>query len=196
MRRAFILFSLALACGLPLAGQTISAGQILVATRSLDDPSFAKTVILLIHAEKEGVVGLMLNRRVDHTVSEVLPGAKSGKEPAWLGGVVPVGIFALAGESVAPAGSTKIMPGVFLVTERKQLERMQPSPNLRIYAGNCGWTLAQLRNEMRLGAWRLVPGSADAVFDRQPESLWDRLVSSEFVKAVPALSARARRRST
>lgn len=185
MWRAVIPGILALALTPPAAAQTISAGQVLVATRSLGDPSFAKTVILLIYAEKDGVVGLMLNRRVDHLVSEILPGAKSGKEPAWLGGVVPVGIFALAGANTAPPESMKVLPGVFLVTERKRIERMEPRPTLRIYAGNCGWTMPQLRNEMRLGAWRLIPGSADVVFDKQPETLWDRLISSEFVSIFP-----------
>ena len=175
--------------GLQLAAQNISVGQILIATPDLDDPSFAKTVILLIYVERDAVVGLMLNRPVDHKVSEILPGAKSGKESAWLGGVVPVGVFALAGGSTAPEGGTKLLPGVFLVTDRKQLERLEPAPNLRIYAGNCGWTLPQLRNEMRIGAWRLAPGSADAVFDKQPATLWDRLVSSEFVRGAIELAA-------
>ena len=181
--------------GLQLAAQNISAGQILVATTDLDDPSFARTVILLIYVERDGVVGLMLNRPVDHRVSEILPDAKSGKESVWLGGVVPVGVFALAGGSAAPPGGAKLLPGVFLVSDRKQLERLEPGAHLRIYAGNCGWTLPQLRNEMRLGAWRLIPGSADAVFDKQPATLWDRLVSSEFVRGAIELAAGRRLRN-
>src|SRR5215467_14345727 len=43
----------------------LGAGKLLVASRDMGDPNFAKTVILLIHYDDEGVVGLVLNRRTD-----------------------------------------------------------------------------------------------------------------------------------
>jgi len=178
---------------LPVGAQTISAGQVLVATRTLHEPTFSKSVVLLIYVEKTGVMGLMLNRPVKHLVSEVLPEAKSGKEFAWLGGPVPVGVFALSGGSNPPAESSKVLPGVFLVTSRKQIELMPGNARLRVYAGNCGWTLPQLRNEMGMGVWRLLPGTADEVFDKQSESLWDRLIASEFVWLRPPLAPLATR---
>jgi putative transcriptional regulator len=185
MRRAVILFALTAGLVLQAGAQTIAAGQILVATRSLDDPSFSKTVILLIYVAKNGVVGLMLNRPVDHPVSEMIPEAKSAKESAWVGGVVPMGIFALVGGNTAPPGGVRLLPGVYLVADRKQIAELPPGPRLRIYAGNCGWTLPQLRNEMSLGVWRLVPATADAVFDKNPSSLWERLVASEYAGQFP-----------
>ena len=41
----------------------LAAGKLLVASRDLPDPNFAKTVILLVQYDDEGVVGLIVNRR-------------------------------------------------------------------------------------------------------------------------------------
>jgi Uncharacterized ACR, COG1678 len=43
----------------------LGPGKLLVASRDLADPNFAETVILLVHYDTEGAVGLMLNRRTD-----------------------------------------------------------------------------------------------------------------------------------
>ena len=41
----------------------LAAGKLLVAKRSLQDPNFSQTVILLVeHSAEEGTVGLILNR--------------------------------------------------------------------------------------------------------------------------------------
>src|SRR6516225_8761358 len=77
----------------------LGAGKLLVASRGLADPNFAKTVILLVHCDDQGVVGLILNRRTDVALSRVLEGlrgAKDRSDPAYLGGPVEVSsVFAL-----------------------------------------------------------------------------------------------------
>ena len=52
--------------------KNLGAGKLLVASRGLGDPNFAKTVILLVHYDEKGVVGLVLNRRTDVPLSRVL----------------------------------------------------------------------------------------------------------------------------
>ena len=50
------------------------AGQLVVATPVLTDPSFARTVVLLLQAdEQDGALGLVLNRPTGTGVDEVLP---------------------------------------------------------------------------------------------------------------------------
>ena len=52
----------------------LAVGKLLVASRNLDDPNFAKTVILLVHSDDQDVVGIILNRRTNLTISRVLEG--------------------------------------------------------------------------------------------------------------------------
>jgi putative transcriptional regulator len=51
------------------------------------------------------------------------------------------------------------------------------SSNFRVYAGYVGWSTQQLKNEVALGLWRVLPGDANVVFDPDPEKVWDRLIS-------------------
>jgi len=47
---------------------------------------------------------------------------------------------------------------------------------VHVYLGYSGWTGPQLEHELDLGAWYIFQGSAKAVFDSDPESLWDRFI--------------------
>src|SRR5580704_3889037 len=51
--------------------KSLGAGKLLVASRNLGDPHFAKTVILLVRYDEHGVLGLILNRRTDVPLSRV-----------------------------------------------------------------------------------------------------------------------------
>ncbi len=50
------------------------AGKLLVATPSLVDPNFARTVVLICEHNAEGALGVVLNRPMEHaTIGEHLP---------------------------------------------------------------------------------------------------------------------------
>jgi putative transcriptional regulator len=59
----------------------LAVGQILVATEKSHDPDLAKSVVLIIQADSDGVMGLILNR----------PTGKS----TYYGGPIPLGTRAL-----------------------------------------------------------------------------------------------------
>ena len=47
------------------------AGHFLVASRHLSDPNFARSVVLMIHHDHQGAVGLVINRPSEKTIREV-----------------------------------------------------------------------------------------------------------------------------
>lgn len=162
----------------------LGAGKLLVASRELPDPNFAKTVILLVQYDGDGVVGLILNRRSKVPISRMLgevAGAKSRTDPIYAGG--PVGrteVLALARRSSGDA--KRVFGDVFLVSSREDIEKTFATATdadaIHVYLGYSGWTQPQLDNELDLGAWYIFPGNAKAVFDSDPDSLWDRLIRS------------------
>src|SRR5580704_14055058 len=99
MRRLAIAATVLSACTLLRTAEAqsmrpgdLAAGKLLVASRDLPDPNFAKTVVLLIQYDEEGVVGLILNRRSKVPISRVLDevtGAKERSDLVYSGG--PVG---------------------------------------------------------------------------------------------------------
>ena len=130
-------------------------GQILVATAASHDPDFAQSVIPLVHNGSDGALGLMLNRptRVKGT---------------YQGGPLEIGVN----------GLLKTRDAFRVVTDAAEIKRLAASAtpaSFRVYAGQCGWTAAQLQNEIKRGLWRQIPASAATVFDGHPETLWRRL---------------------
>jgi putative AlgH/UPF0301 family transcriptional regulator len=168
----------------------LGVGKLLVASRGLADPLFSKTVLLLVHYDAEGVVGLILNRRTDVPLSRVLEGLKAAKhlsDPLYLGGPVETpAVFALLQSPAKVEGAQHIFGAVYLIStktlfEQTLLARPEPS-GFHVYLGSAGWTNDQLRKEVELGAWFIFPADADTVFDSDPDSLWSQMIQKTELK--------------
>jgi putative transcriptional regulator len=162
----------------------LGAGKMLVASRDLPDPNFAKTVILLVQYDAEGVVGLILNRRSTVPISRVLEdisGAKQRADLIYAGG--PVGrtdVLALLRSNDKSGDAKRVFGDIRLVSSKALLEKTFSAPTeaniLHVYLGYSGWTVEQLEHEVDLGAWYIFRGDSEAVFDPNPDSLWSRLI--------------------
>jgi putative AlgH/UPF0301 family transcriptional regulator len=177
----------------------LGAGKLLVASRGLTDPNFAKTVILLVHYDAEGVVGLMLNRRTDVPLSRVLEGLKAAKDrsdPVYLGGPVETpAVFALLQSPAKLEGAEHIFGSVYLISTKTLFEQTvskQPDPGaFHVYLGYAGWNTSQLRKEVELGAWFIFQGDAKTVFDSQPDSLWPRMIEKTELQLAHKLAGKS-----
>jgi putative AlgH/UPF0301 family transcriptional regulator len=166
------------------SAKDLSVGKLLVASRSLGDPNFAKTVILLVHYDAQGVLGLILNRRTDVPLSRVLESPKEAKDrsdPVYVGGPVEIpAVFALFQSPAKLEGAENIFDGVYLITAKPLFEKTisaRPDPGaFHVYLGYAGWTQDQLRKEVELGAWFIFPAEATTVFNSDPDSLWDEMI--------------------
>jgi len=164
--------------------ELLGVGKILVASRSLGDPHFAQTVILLVQYDADGVVGLILNRRTELPVSLVLGDYKAGKDRSdtvYFGGPVDSQqIWALRKSPTKLDGATQICHGVYQIATKAQLEQTltdRAAPKaFHVYLGDAGWHVDQLRKEMELGAWFVFPGDAETVFNSDPDFLWPQMI--------------------
>ena len=163
--------------------QDLGVGKLLVASRGLGDPDFARTVVLLVHYDENGVVGLILNRRTDVPLSRVLDleAAKDRSDPVYLGGPVgPSAVFALFQSSAKMEKAENIFGGVYLISDKALFEQTisaRPDPGVfHVYLGYAGWTQDQLRTEAQLGAWFVFPADAATVFNSDPDSLWSQMI--------------------
>ena len=173
----------------------LGVGKILVARRDAPDSEFAETVILVVRYTQGGTVGLMLNRRTEVPVSralEPLKGASGRSDPVYAGGPVELpNVLALLRANTMPEGAEHVTGKVYLVSTGALLEKTlakRPDPvDFRVYLGYCGWSPGQLENETRLGFWRVLSGSADLIFDSEPETLWSRLIERAEERIARAL---------
>ena len=165
--------------------QELATGRFLVASRTLGDPNFAETVILLVHySEDDGTVGLIVNRQTDIPLSRVfrdIRGAKDRKDPVYMGGPVePGSVLALLKSASKPEEATRIFGDVYLISSRALLEKSlaggAETNTFRVYLGYAGWGVGQLEHEMELGAWHVLPADASTVFDPDPDAVWTRMI--------------------
>ena len=161
----------------------LAAGKVLVASRGLGDPLFARTVILLVHYGRRSVLGLVLNRRTKVPISRVfdLKAARDRSDPVYLGGPVqPSVVFALLKSPTDVKKAEKVFGQVYLISQKSLFEKTlasRPDPAVfHVYLGYAGWTQQQLQSEVRMGAWFIFPAKADEVFNSDPEALWSRMI--------------------
>ena len=167
----------------------LGAGKLLVASRELGDPNFAKTVVLLVRYDAGGVVGLILNRRTDIPISRVLEGIKAAKDrsdPVYLGGPVEPSVFALLQSPAKVEGAEHIFDAVYMISTKPSFEQTisaRPDPSgFHVYLGAAGWTNDQLRKELQLGAWFIFQADAATVFNSDPDSLWPQMIQKTELK--------------
>jgi putative transcriptional regulator len=172
----------------------LAAGKILVARRSLADPNFAETVIVLVRYDDEGTVGLIVNRQTKVPLSRLsrdLEGAKGRSEPLYMGGPVATsGIMALIRASAKPDDAKHVSGDVYIISSKATLEKAMAakidSRTFRLYLGYAGWDAGQLEWEMGMDAWDVLPANAGIVFDPHPETIWSRLVEQEDMRMASA----------
>jgi putative AlgH/UPF0301 family transcriptional regulator len=135
-----------------------AVGEILAATEKSRDPDLARSVVLVIHSDRDVVMGLILNR----------PGATA----KYFGGPIPLGERTLFRSRTKPAGAERIVDGVYMGSKDSSVPK---GAITRVYAGHVGWSAQQLTDEILRGLWKLVPGDATLIFDPNPETLWQRV---------------------
>jgi putative transcriptional regulator len=152
-------------------------------------------VVLLVHYDQQGVIGLILNRRTDLPLSKVLSlkAAKDHSDPVYLGGPVETAsVFALFRSKAKVENADSILDGVYLISDKSVFDQTlsaRPDPGVfHVYLGYAGWTQDQLRDEVQSGAWYVLPADAAAVFNSNPDSLWLHMIQKtemQWAKAAP-----------
>jgi len=168
-------------------GSQLAPGKILVARRTLEDPNFAETVIVLVDYNEEGTLGLIVNRQTKLPVSRLardLAGAKGRTEPLYLGGPVAIsGVMGLIRAKTKLEDAKHVSDDVYMISSKTAVEKAMASSfdskTFRLYLGYAGWDAGQLEFEMTLDSWDVLPANPGIVFDPHPETLWQRLVEQE-----------------
>lgn len=158
----------------------LGAGMLLVATPELADPNFAASVVLLLDADADGALGVVLNRPTPVAVAEVLTpwdDIASTPEVLFHGGPVgPDGALAVAllhDDHDVPVGFREVLGRLGILDLDTPTELVAGAlDQLRIFAGYAGWGAGQLEGEVADGSWYVVPGEVADVFRADPVDLW------------------------
>ncbi|HET6370375.1 MAG TPA: YqgE/AlgH family protein [Nitrospiria bacterium] len=158
-------------------------GVFLVATSQLGDPNFSETVVLLVHYDKRGATGLVVNRKTDVPVDRAIPEAKGLEGLSrflFVGGPVQRDLLlALIETDKGLPDAQKILDRTYMTLDKETLLGSIKGGNgtqaVRIYSGYSGWGPGQLDGEVIRGDWTVIDADPDSVFSNDPSGIWEKL---------------------
>ena len=184
---AIVLSATVLHAALPaqpdVTGRTSFAGQLLIASPALRQPAFDHTVILLARHDREGALGVVINRPGGQRLIAGLLAAfgadASGVTDSvrvFIGGPVnpEIGLVIHSAdyrrpdtldidERVALTGAPDVLRDIGL--------GKGPAKSLVAF-GYAGWAPGQLDDELAHGVWVTVPEDPALVFDDDRSQVW------------------------
>jgi putative transcriptional regulator len=152
-------------------------GKLLLASPTLADPNFARTVVLVAEHTEEGAMGLVLNRPAEATIADAAPELEElvdGEEPLYVGGPVqPTAVIVLGAFTKPTAAGLLISDDVgFLSAQADFAESLEATHRLRVFAGHAGWGPGQLDEELERDDWIVETPRPEELFSADPEELW------------------------
>lgn len=161
--------------------------MLLIASPQMRDPFFEGTVVLLWHHDEEGAIGVVVNRPVEHRLSEVLvidegmsPVPAGDESPVLWGGPVEtsMGTVVTLGH-IAEDEGWMLTCGIGVTRSQEALTRLlsQGAP-LMLCLGYAGWGPGQLDNEIQAGGWLWTDIDPELVFQSEPEQRYERALAS------------------
>lgn len=152
-------------------------GSLVVAHPAMDDPNFARTVVLLLaHDDTEGSMGLILNRPQQGSGPEnsiIAPWLVSSPHPrtVFRGGPVQTdGFVCIVSDPESPAGVQSI--------DFMSQEPLEGLPH-RMFRGYAGWSPGQLADEISAGGWIVVDSAPGDAYSTDPFVLWHDVLARQ-----------------
>jgi putative transcriptional regulator len=158
-------------------------GKLLLAGPNLLDPNFFRTVVLVLDHDEQGAFGLVVNRRSEIPLVNVLERWAPFARPdsyVYLGGpVAPEAGFALArAASNDLTGVSPLRDGWAVVDLEADPTIVGPElTQLRIFSGYAGWGPGQLDAELMAdGGWIVVDAHPGDPFSLDTDDLWSAVL--------------------
>ncbi len=157
------------------------AGRLLLASTSLQDPNFLRTVVLIGMHSEQGALGLVLNRPSAITVGDAVPALEQmmgEDEPVYVGGPVQPGAIVMLAEFLDPAAAGILVLGrIGLPAPEAPLNTLaDATERRRVFAGYAGWGEGQLDAEFEQGDWIAVDPKPEDIFSEAPAELWSEVL--------------------
>ncbi|MCH8060473.1 MAG: YqgE/AlgH family protein [Proteobacteria bacterium] len=195
---------LALACCFVCAGvgadQVPTTGKLLVATDAVRGPYFAQTVVLLLHHDETGTLGLVVNRPIDASAIESLRLHEDLAEHRgafyWGGPLSQSIVRALISTDTPPEDAVQIFDVVHLVNmDEASLATAANAEKFRFFVGYAGWSPGQLEQELVFDSWHILPATEEVVFAEDTGAIWRKLLLSRQYRAAAPVQLPFNKRS-
>jgi putative transcriptional regulator len=153
----------------------------LIAMPAMADPNFANTLTFVCEHNKDGALGIVVNKPTDMMLATLfeqidvpLANADVGNKPVHFGGPVQIDRGFVLHRPLGNWQSTlAISDDIGLTTSKDVLEavaRGEGPAGVLVSLGYAGWSAGQLEQEIAQNAWLTVEADADVLFDTPVEA--------------------------
>lgn len=157
----------------------LQPGTLLLSDPFLQDPNFARSVVLLCEHNEEGAVGFVVSKLSSWKMEDLLPEEFAERPfPVYEGGPVqPETIHFIHRIPHLIEDGVEILPGLFwgenfeVLTQGIHDKIILPN-DVRIFSGYSGWSEGQLEEEIKEKSWISRPATMDLVFKEPIEQIW------------------------
>jgi putative transcriptional regulator len=156
----------------------VKSGSLLISEPFLGDPNFERTVILLCKHDAEGSFGLVLNRKSNLKLSDVLELDNAHLDmELHIGGPMQHNTLHYIHQLPVLAESISLSETVFWGGDFEQLKDLLHSrqiepDDIRFFLGYSGWSADQLEDEIKNNVWIVNNSATDTLFNLNADSLW------------------------
>jgi len=163
-------------------------GQLLVASPTMGDPRFHRTVIFMIEHDGGGAMGLVVNRVLGSgSMEKFMEGygldsnGALGQLRLFYGGPVEMGRGFVLHSNDFKGEHTKVINEFAALTNQKEVLAAMASGNgprhSRFVLGYSGWGPGQLEREIARKSWEIVPPEETLIFGDDLDAVWDRAIA-------------------
>lgn len=158
-------------------------GKILISEPLMNDFHFGRSVILLIdHVESEGSFGVIINKKLNASVSQIVDDFPDFEGTAYLGGPVSdsqLFFIHTLGELIPE--SIPIIDGLYWGGDVETFKTLIATgianeENTRFYLGYAGWDSGQLVDELVRNTWLVSDITVEQYLNTPLELMWSSFV--------------------
>jgi putative transcriptional regulator len=170
------------------------AGELLIASATIQDPRFHHSVVLLLRHDSTGAFGIVINNPLGERPLAALLADTDGKDGTdskdsvvegtirvFLGGPVQPQLGFVIHSTDYRRPETLVVGDALAMTASKDVLRdiaHHQGPAKYLFAlGYAGWGAGQLEGEIAAHGWFTAPAEPDLVFDAERGTVWERALA-------------------
>ena len=162
--------------------------QILISMPHMADPYFSKAVVYVCEHNKEGAMGMIINKQFQAPdLKELFEKLYIGDDTIhslvndiFFGGPILLerGIV-LHDAAYKSEGTINISDHISMTSQQHVLKELQHKPDIpfKLMLGHSGWSQGQLEREIENGDWLLMPSNDNFIFSIPNSDKWHKAAS-------------------
>lgn len=164
------------------SGIKAKKGRVLISEPLLGDFFFKRAVLLLAEHNEEGAFGLILNKKTDYKIYDLIEDLEGFESDVYIGGPVETdNVFFLHSRPDLITDSEPMLEGVYWGGNFEDVKSaifngLISVDEVRFYLGYSGWSPKQLDEELKSYSWLVSKINTESIFTKNPDDLWKGMV--------------------